>query len=130
MSMLSPSAQYQQQAVSTATPGELIVLLFSAAVKNINLGIAGIRNKQYAEAHNRIIKTQDIFNALIKNLDMRYPISRDLMDLYDFINQRLVQANLKKDCGILEELLPLVTDLRNTWQDAEKINRIDRRKLG
>lgn len=130
MLMANPYAQYQKQAVSTSTPGELVVLLFTGAVKNINLAICSIKEKQVCEANNRIIKAEKIFNALIESLDMRYPIAKDLSKLYAFFNDRLLQANIKKDASILEEILPLVVDLRNTWQEAEKINSIGERKLG
>lgn len=130
MSMFNPLAQYQNQVVNTATPGELIVLLFGGAVKNIHLAMNAIKSKKTNEAHNCIRKAENIFYALIDCLDMRIPISTDLRDLYEFINSRLIQANIKKDCAYLEEILPLVVDLRNTWQEAEKINRMDERKLG
>ena len=130
MSIFNPLAQYQNQAVNTATPGELIVLLFGGIVKNIHLAMNAIKNKQPKEAHTSIIKAENIFYALIDCLDMQFPISTDLRDLYEFINSRLIQANIKKDNAILEEILPLVIDLRNTWQEAEKINRMDERKLG
>lgn len=130
MSIFNPLAQYQNQAVNTATPGELIVLLFGGAIKNIHLAMNAIKSKQTNEANNCIIKAENIFYALIDCLDMRIPISADLRDLYEFINTRLIQANIKKDIAILEEILPLVVDFRNTWQEAEKINRMEERKLG
>jgi len=125
-----PLTQYQNQAVNTATPGELIVLLFGGAVKNIHLAMKAIRDNNISDANNRIIKAENIFYALMESLDARYPIAQELQDLYSFINSRLLQANIKKDGTILEEILPLVVDLRNTWQEAEKINRMDERKFG
>lgn len=130
MSIFNPLAQYQNQAVNTATPGELIVLLFGGAIKNIHLAMNAIKGKKINEANNCIIKAENIFYALTDCLDMRIPISTDLRDLYEFINSRLIQANMKKDIALLEEILPLVVDLRNTWQEAEKINRMEERKLG
>lgn len=130
MPAFDPLTQYQNQAVNTATPGELIVLLFGGAVKNIHLAMKAIRDNNISDANNRIIKAENIFYALMESLDARYPIAQELQDLYSFINSRLLQANIKKDGTILEEILPLVVDLRNTWQEAEKINRMDERKFG
>jgi flagellar protein FliS len=46
--------------------------------------------------------------------------AKQLMSVYDFIVRRLVEANLKKDLAIMEEVLPIIVDVRNTWHDAYK----------
>ncbi len=51
-------------------------------------------------------------------LDMEYEVSWGLSGIYDFLHSRLVDANMKKDAAILEEIEPIVKDLKDTWQKA------------
>lgn len=115
--------QYTEQAGITAAPDELLVMLLNAEIKNIRIAINAIKNKKIPDAHTRLIKAQDIIDELIMSLDMNYEISKDLMTLYCFIKEKLVEANIKKDADILEQLVPMVTELRDTWAQASKIVR-------
>jgi flagellar protein FliS len=90
---------------------------------NISKAIEAIENKDISTAHNSIVKTEDIFYYLIDSLDMRYPISKNLLALYDFINDRLVQANIKKDLTPLREAQKIASELRDTWKKAEVLTR-------
>ena len=47
--------------------------------------------------------------------------AQSLMRVYEFINNQLLQANIKKDISIMDEVLPLIEDVRNTWEEAYKI---------
>lgn len=121
--MTSQYQKYMQQSVSSLTAGEQINLLFDQACVNISKAIEAIEKKDIAAAHNSIIKTEDIFYYLIDSLDMRYPISKNLLALYDFINDRLIQANIKKDIKPLREAQRIATELRDTWKKAEVLAR-------
>ena len=124
MAELSSYARYQEETVFTATPGELIVMLFSAAVKNIRLAIDAVNEKRIEDAHNAIVKTQEIYFALCGALDESIPIAQGTKKLYQYIIGGLTEANVKKDADILRELLKLSGELRDTWQEAEKHSRI------
>lgn len=117
---------YVQQTSITATPGELLVMLWNAEIKNIKLAILAINKNDMSEAHNKIIKAQEIIGELIYSLDDRYEISAELERMYSFIRSELVQANMKKDVKILENILPLVTEFRDTWEEANKLSRISK----
>ena len=56
-------------------------------------------------------------------LNMDADVSKDMMSLYDFMNRRLIEANLKNDVSALEEVEGLVTEFRNTWKEVIQINR-------
>jgi len=115
--------KYRQQSVTSLTSGEQIVLLFQQACVNIAKAIDFIESKDINGTHNSIVKTENIFNYLIDSLDMNYSISDDLFSLYNFITDRLLQANIKKDATILREVQPLVCELRDTWKEAELLSR-------
>lgn len=127
MSTLNPYQKYQKQSVYTLTPGELIILLFDEAIKDIKKSILYVRAGKTCDSHNSIIKAQNIFLHLIDSLDMRYPISNQILPLYDFVYNMLIKANIEKSCDKLQDCLGLATDLKNTWQEAEKLSKINSR---
>lgn len=116
--------KYRAASVATLTPEELLIFLYGELSLNINRGILKIQKKSLSEAHNHIMKAQSIVQYLMDILDLSYPISNELLKLYDFLYSRLVQANIRKDEAILKEVLSMVTELKDTWQQAgEKIRR-------
>lgn len=123
MPVLSLYQNYRKQSVNTMTPGELIVLLFEEAAMSINQAASCIKARKMGEAHNAIIRSQNIFLYLIDSLDFSYPISRDLLNCYKYICDRLLEANLHKDNAILLELLTMTTELKGAWQGAEASGR-------
>ena len=106
---------YKKQSISTLTPMEIVVKLYDEAEKQINIAIVSIDNKNYETANKCLQKSQDIVNALRSVLDMSIPISTQLDALYDFFNRQLVTANVKKDTGILKELLPMLAELKDAF---------------
>ncbi len=106
---------YKKQSISTLTPMEIVVKLYDEAEKQINIAIVSIEEKNYAVANKCLQKSQDIVNALRSVLDMSIPISTQLDALYDFFNRQLITANVKKDTGILRELLPMLAELKDAF---------------
>ncbi len=123
MSVLNPYQHYQEQSVMTASPGELTLMLYNGCIKFINKAKLAIEEKNIQEANNAIIRAQDIIHELMYTLNMDYDISNNLAALYDFMNRRLIDANLSKDTEPLDEVLELVTELRDTWMEVIKKNR-------
>ncbi|NLB88190.1 MAG: flagellar export chaperone FliS [Syntrophomonadaceae bacterium] len=112
--------QYRRTAIETVSPGKLLIMLYDGAIKNINTAIAAINNKDFNGAHNDIIKTQDIIVELMSTLNMDYDISKNLYSLYDYMMNRLIEANLNKDTAILEEVGGFLRELRDTWDQVVK----------
>lgn len=118
---INPYQQYKHNSIISADKGELTLLLYDGAVKSIKQGIKFIEEKRIQDVHNSIIKAQEIITYLSETLNMEYEISGNLSSLYEYINRRLFEANMKKDKYILDEILGLVADLRDTWREAVKI---------
>lgn len=112
--------QYKQNTVYTATPEELTLMLYDGCIKFMNIAKYSIENKDIAKAHHALIRAQDIIMELKTTLDTSYEISSNLMKLYDFIIDRLVNANVRKDTKSIDEALEIVTELRDTWKEAMK----------
>jgi len=123
MALNNPYQQYQQQSVMTASPGELVVMLYNGCIRFIKQAMECINNKDLVGAHTAIIRAQDIIVEFMSTLDMKYEISHNLLALYDYLHRRLVEANINKDVTMLEEVLTFVTELRDTWAEAVKITR-------
>ena len=117
---INPLEQYRTQVENTATPGMIIVMLFNGAIKNIKLAVKSIHEQKIEEAHNSIVKAENIYSYLMSALDDNVPISAELRKLYDYLLRRLIEANLKKDELILNEVLEFSIEFRDTWSQAEK----------
>lgn len=126
----NPYKQYQHDSVYTATPGELTLMLYNGAIKFIRQGEQYISQSDFENANNSIQRAQDIINELSGTLDMNYEISNSFKMLYDYILTKLVEANTKKEAEPLKEAVSLVTDFRDTWQEAMKLARMQEAKTG
>ncbi|MCX7920753.1 MAG: flagellar export chaperone FliS [Clostridia bacterium] len=113
--------QYKESSVLTASPEELTLMLYNGLVKFIMKAQQGLDEKNLEKVSNSIIRAQDIIVEFRTTLDMKYEISKNLELIYDYMHRQLIDANLKKDKEILEEVLGLAKELRDTWAQAMKI---------
>ncbi len=116
--------QYQQNSIMTATPEELTLMLYNGCIKGIRLAKIGLEDKDYEKANLYLCKAQAIIRELRATLDMKYDISKNLYELYTYFLDRLIEANVKKESSILDEVEQFVSDLRDTWAEAMKDARI------
>lgn len=123
MALNNPYQSYQQSSVNTASPGELTLMLYNGCLKFINLAKHAIQSKDIAAKNLNIQKAQKIVQELMVTLNMDLEVSQNMMSLYDFINRRLIDANIKNDLGALEEVEGLVTEFRDTWKQVIQLNR-------
>jgi flagellar secretion chaperone FliS len=123
MAMNNPYQSYQQNSVNTASPGELTLMLYNGCLKFIMLGKKAIEAGNIEVKNTNIIKAQTIIRELMVTLNMDADVSKDMMSLYDFMNRRLIEANMKNDVSALEEVEGLVTEFRNMWKEVIQINR-------
>lgn len=112
--------QYKQNAVLTATPEELTLMLYDGAIKFMNIGKYSIENKDMEKAHSSLMRAQDIILELNYSLDMNYEVSKGLRGLYDFVLSKLIDANINKDINAIDEALAVVNDMRDTWKEVIK----------
>ena len=116
-------AQYNNSKVLTASPAELTLMLYEGAIKFCNIAIAAIEQKDIPKAHTNIVKTQKIVEHFRLTLDMKYPVAQDFERVYLYLEQRLVEANMKKDAEILKEVLEHLRTMRDTWKEVMRLNR-------
>ena len=112
--------QYQKQKIMTATPAELTLMLYEGAIKFVNVAIMAIEKKDIMKAHDNIMKAQRIIEEFRATLNFKYPVAKDFDTVYEYILNRLIQANMKKDPEILEECLVHLRGMRDTWKEVMK----------
>ncbi len=109
---------YQENAVTTQSRGRLIVLLYEGAIKFLKLAINELQAGNNQGKGKYIIKAQDIINELNAVLDMEAggEIAANLRKLYLFMNQRLSEANIKRDPQMIREVISLMEELNQSWK--------------
>lgn len=123
MAMPNPYAQYQQQSILTASPQDLTLMLYNGCIKFLKQAELAIEQKDIAGSHAALQRAQDIVLEFMSTLDMQYEVSHSLMPLYDYIHRRMIEGNIKKDASIVKECIDLVSELRDTWVEAVRLNR-------
>src|SRR5690554_5699576 len=99
----NPYERYRQTQIQTASPLDLIIMMYDGAIRFINQAKKALAEKEFAPANNALQRAQDIIDELNINLNPEAgEIAANLRNLYLFINQRLIEANVKKDGEILE----------------------------
>lgn len=124
MAMPDAYSQYNNSKILTASPAELTLMLYEGAIKFCNIAIVAVEQKDVPKAHTNIVKTQKIIDYLRQTLDMKYPVAQDFENIYVYLSQRLVEANVKKDKDILEEVNGHLRSVRDTWKEVMRINQV------
>ena len=117
---------YGARKVETASPAELVLMLYEGAIKFCNIAIGAIEKKDYEKANTNIQKARRIIVELQTTLDNKYKVAEDFDVIYDYIFKTLVQANIKKDPEILEEALKQLRDLRDAWKEIMRTAKMPR----
>lgn len=123
MALPNAYSQYNNNKVLTASPAELTLMLYEGAIKFCNIAEIAVEQKDIEKAHVNIVKVQKIIDYLRQTLDMKYPVAEDFERIYTYLSNRLIEANLKKDKAILEEINMHLHSVRDTWKEVMRINR-------
>lgn len=117
----NPYQKFMQQSVTTMTPGQLVVALYDKAITELNKAVYYIEEEpSIPKAHNSIIRVLDIVDTLDAHLKEKYEISKSLAAMYQYFRESLTKANVKKDAGILKELIPFFQEIRDAFAEASK----------
>ena len=116
---------YKNNSVNFASKEQLLLMLVEGAVKFAKIARQAIADKNVPKAHENIVKTQNIYYELMVTLDVNQggDWARSLMAVYQFIIQRLMDANMKKDIDIMNEVIPLLEDVKDTWEQAYRVSK-------
>ncbi len=112
---MNPYASYKKQSVTTMTPIEIVIKLYSETERELNRSVVFIKEKNYESANNALNKSVDLIAALRSVLDVSLPIGKNLDAIYDFLEKQIIAANVKKDVEIVNSLLPMVAELKDAF---------------
>ncbi len=114
-----------ESSLSAADPHKLILMLYQGAL----LAIASAKNQMLRNETSAkgasISKAIMIIDEGLKsslNMNVGGALAQNLADLYDYMNQRLLQANLDNDPVILDEVSKLLIELKGAWESIRQIN--------
>ncbi|MBT7595096.1 MAG: flagellar export chaperone FliS [Gemmatimonadetes bacterium] len=115
--------QYNAVQIKTANKGQLIVLLYQGALKNMKKALLQLEEEDMEGKGNSLIKAQDIVLELMYALDQGMldegnELAANLQRLYLYCYRQLVQANLKMDPKPIGEVIELLANLLEAWEQV------------
>lgn len=116
----TPQNKYLNHTVQTATPAQLLIMLYDGCIRFCKLAIHGLEQNDLQIVNTNLVKAQAIINELIVTLDMNIALSHDLRQIYDYWNRRLIEANMKKQKEPVEEVLGFLNEMKEAWVQAAK----------
>lgn len=109
---------YQRVQAETSSPGELVVLLYDALLKNLRRALVGFEGNESERVNDGLTRAQDITLELRASLDPESELAEQLVPLYDYMFRQLIHANTRKERAAVDEVIGLVTPVRDAWATA------------
>ena len=115
--------QYQQNQILSASPEQILVMLYDGAIRFTRQAMMGIEDNRSAMKAEGISRAMAIITEFANTLDHEIggDIATELDALYSFMIRELTQANLKNDMDKLRVVEGLLVDLRQTWVEAIEV---------
>jgi flagellar secretion chaperone FliS len=120
----NPYQQYQESTLETASQGKLLLMLYDGAIRFLTQASTAMETKNWQDSHNFILRAEDVITELMAclRMDVGGEIAYNLYRLYEYMNWRLIQANIKRDAGMVLEVQNRLRELREAWVEAIKLN--------
>jgi flagellar protein FliS len=119
MSVYSPSraGAYKEQSILTATPGQLVVMLYDGCLRFLHQAAFAMRDGDMAVSGNRLSRAEAIIDELLTTLDLEQggEIASRLQGIYVFCNRHLLEARTDRDAEKIEKVSELMGELRESW---------------
>ena len=133
-------SKYKETTITTAGQGQLIVLLYEEAVKQLTKAIEllELNNTEKKEPgrieqiNKAVMKTEEILTELMVSLDFEQggEISKSLFSLYTWFNRELLEANINKDISRIVTVRNMLSDLKTTWSQIANSNAAEQSNRG
>ena len=120
--------EYQKNQLETATPEEILILLYNAAINFLNKAKVSLGEKDYELYEKNVNNCKNIIQEFMNSLDMEHGgnVAVTLNSLYRYYNKVLVKAMASKKVDGVDEVLTHLTNLRETWQKAIEISKSEK----
>jgi len=120
----NPYQNYNENKILNASKPELTLMLYEGSIKFLNTANMAIEKGDIQKAHENIMKTEKIIDYLRQTLNMEYDIAQDFENMYSYIANRLIDANIGKDKEILDEINAHMHAIRDNWLEVMKANKV------
>lgn len=124
--MVNAAEAYRQQRILNAPPEQLTLMLYNGCLKFIDEGREAVVAKNYEAANNLLQRAQRIISEFRLTLNFDYEISHQLLPLYNYVYDRLVEGNIRSDTTKIDEAKEIITELRDAWVQAMKTAQIEK----
>ena len=113
---------YKEQSINTMTQGELLMLLYDEMVKRLTLAELALEKKDFTLFDGAVQRGIDIIHYLDQILDRKYPISKELAQMYEYFTYELNRAKIGRNAEVLIHVKKLVLEMRDAFRQAQKSN--------
>jgi flagellar secretion chaperone FliS len=115
--------EYRKNAVNGASPLQLIIMLYDGALRFMEAGKHAMKTGDLDRQNDQLQRAQKIFMELMSCLDMEKggEIAKNLLGLYTFCLNELVTANMKDDPAGVDRAMKVISDLRESWAELERM---------
>lgn len=112
----SPQASYRQNSVLTASPGQLVVMLYDGAIRFLRQGELAMQEGLIAQTNDRLQRAEAIIDELLATLnDDAGEITERLRSIYVYCRGQLMTARIQRDPGKVREVIGHMSELREAW---------------
>lgn len=114
-------AQYQQNQILTASPAKLLLMAYDGAIRFCRIASEKMAEEKFDEQSVNINKALAVVCELLCTLkdEVDPALTGRLKSIYTYVIEKLGYANMKQDQEALAEAIRILTDLRQTWAQAE-----------
>ena len=111
---------YKQMSIETASPAELVLMLYNRALRSMEEAVERLGLKDMEGTNRSLPKAQEIVDELRFSLNIPAggKLAQDLDDVYQYVNSRLLMANVKKDASLVNEAAKVLTQIRDGWAEV------------
>lgn len=130
MAVSTMQSAYKQNALNTASPGELTLMLYNGCLKFIHQADKAMVEQDVERRNTYLTKAQNIIRELMVTLKAEDEVGKNMYRMYEFILSKLIDANVKNDQQALKDAEGFVVDFRDTWKQVIQIDRQKRHGSG
>jgi len=116
---------YKQNQIATADPGKILLMLYDGVIDTLKRAIGHLVAGKMAEKGICILQAHDIITQFVVSLDYEAggELAHNLEALYRYMLDQILRANVKNDPAPLEEVVSLLSTLKDGWESAVVVQR-------
>jgi len=116
--------EYRRRAIQTASPVELISMLYEALIHHCESALRCMQEKNLEGQHSHLAKAQRILSELMSSLELQKgaEIANNLFKIYAFCMRELSEANIKDDARKVITCIDLLKELQEAWREVRRLS--------